>query len=58
MELDGTREPATEVLQTTDDLLQQGYRDAQQQFVEPVVGASPLPEREEGTLGETQPVGL
>ena len=58
MELDGTREPATEVLQTTDDLLQQGYHDAQQQFVEPVVGASPLPEREEGTLGETQPVGL
>jgi hypothetical protein len=58
MELDGTRDPATEVLQTTDDLLELGFRDAYRRFVEPVVGQSPLPQREEGTYRDTQPVGL
>jgi hypothetical protein len=58
MELDGTRDPATEVLQTTDDLLELGFRDAYRQFVEPVVGQSPIPQREEGKYRDTQPVGL
>jgi hypothetical protein len=58
MEFDGARDPATEVLQTVDDLLEQGWRDAYRQFVEPVVGQAPLPEREEGTYRDTQPVGL
>ena len=37
-ELDGARDPATEVLQTTDDLVERGFRDAYRQFIEPVVG--------------------
>jgi hypothetical protein len=43
LELDGARHPANEVLETTDDLLDQGYRDACRLFVEPVVGAAPEP---------------
>jgi hypothetical protein len=43
LELDGARHPATEVRETADDLLDQGYRDAYRQFVEPVVGAAPEP---------------
>jgi hypothetical protein len=43
LELDGARHPATEVLETSDDLLEQGYRDAYRLFVEPVVGAAPEP---------------
>ena len=60
LELDGARDPATEVLETPEDLLEQGYRDAYRMFVEPVVGAVPEPRRrgarEEGI--ETQPVEL
>lgn len=58
LELDGARDPATEVVQTTDDLLELGFRDAYRQFVEPVVGQAPLPERQEGPYRDTQPVGL
>jgi hypothetical protein len=58
MELDGVRDPATEVLQTTDDLRELGFRDAYRQFVEPVVGQAPIPQREEGKYRDTQPVGL
>jgi hypothetical protein len=58
MELDGARDPATEVLQTTDDLMELGFRDAYRQFVEPVVGQAPIPQREEGKYRDTQPVGL
>jgi Patatin-like phospholipase len=59
-ELDGARDPATEVVQTTADLLEQGYRDAYRQFVEPVVGAAPVPRREEPRARDvrTQPVEL
>jgi hypothetical protein len=45
LELDGARHPATEVLETADDLLEQGYRDAYRLFVEPVVGAAPEADR-------------
>jgi hypothetical protein len=48
LELDGAMDPATEVLRTTDDLVEKGFRDAYGQFIEPVVGQAPLPEREEG----------
>ena len=54
LDLDGARDPATEVVETTADLLQRGYEDAYRLFVEPVVGAAPPPprpvldEREEG----------
>jgi hypothetical protein len=58
MELDGARDPATEVLQMAEDLVELGFRDAYRQFVEPVVGQSPLPEREDGKYRDTQPVGL
>lgn len=59
MELDGVRDPATEVLQTTEDLVELGFRDAYRQFVEPVVGQSALPERAEGRYRDvTQPVEL
>jgi hypothetical protein len=59
-ELDGARDPSTEVVQTTADLLEQGYRDAYRQFVEPVVGALPAPRREEPRPRDvrTQPVEL
>jgi hypothetical protein len=59
LELDGAQDPATEVLETPEDLLDQGYRDAYRMFVEPVVGAVPEPRRH-GTLEpeETQPIQL
>lgn len=47
LELDGARDPATEVLEAPADLLERGYRDAYRLFVEPVVGASPEPRRRE-----------
>jgi hypothetical protein len=57
-ELDGARDPATEVLRTVDDLVEKGFRDAYGQFIEPVVGQAPLPEREEGKYRDSQAVGL
>ena len=57
-EFDGASDPATEVLQTTDDLVERGFRDAYRQFIEPVVGQAPLPEREEGKYRDSQAVGL
>jgi len=51
LEVGGARDPATEVVQTTADLLEQGYRDAGRLFVEPVLGGAPLPEREEAKVG-------
>ena len=51
LEVGGARDPATEVVQTTADLLEQGYRDAGRLFVEPVVGGAPLPDREEAKVG-------
>jgi hypothetical protein len=59
LELGGARDPATEVLQTTADLLEQGYRDAHRLFVEPVVGAAPAPRRKDVPVGELpQPIEL
>jgi hypothetical protein len=58
LELDGAVDPATEVMQTTEDLMELGFRDAYRQFVEPVVGQSSLPEREDGKYRNTQPVEL
>jgi hypothetical protein len=43
LELDGACDPATEVLETTADLMERGRRDAYRLFVEPVVGAEPRP---------------
>jgi hypothetical protein len=57
LELDGARDPATEVVETTQDLVQRGYEDAYRLFVEPVVGGvAPRPERaesEEDPAGQT-----
>ena len=59
LELDGAQDPATEVLETPEDLLEQGYRDAYRMFVEPVVGAVPEPRRRGASEApETQPVEL
>jgi hypothetical protein len=58
MEFDGACDPVTEVRQATEDLLEQGFRDACRQFVEPVVGQAPIPQREEGRYRIPQPVGL
>jgi hypothetical protein len=58
MELDGARDPATEVLETTTDLLEQGWRDAYRQFVEPVVGQAPLLQRDAARHADTLTVGL
>jgi len=59
LELDGALDPATEVLQTLDDLVEQGYRDAYRLFVEPVIGgAAPEPATLSGDVEATQPVSL
>jgi hypothetical protein len=58
LEFAGAVDPVTEVRQTAEDLLELGFRDAYRQFVEPVVGQSPVPEREEGKYRDTQPVEL
>ncbi|MBI3932970.1 MAG: hypothetical protein HY317_06110 [Acidobacteria bacterium] len=59
LELDGGRDPASEVLETPADLLERGYRDAYRQFVEPVVGAPPEPPRPQVVESEEgQPVEL
>jgi len=57
LELDGARDPASDVLETPADLLEQGYRDTYRLFVEPVVSAVPEPR---GALAEqdSQPVEL
>lgn len=43
LDLDGVEDPSTEVVETLDDLLEQGYRDTYRCFVEPVVGGAPEP---------------
>jgi hypothetical protein len=59
LELDGAQDPVTEALETTEDLLEQGYRDAYRMFVEPVVGAVPEPRRRGASEAEeTQAVEL
>jgi hypothetical protein len=57
-ELDGASDPATEVRKTPEDLVERGFRDAYRQFIEPVVGQAPLPQREEGKYRDSQAVGL
>jgi hypothetical protein len=42
LDLDGSQEPTTEVVDEVVDLVEQGYKDACRQFVEPVVGAAPV----------------
>ena len=58
LELDGVEDPATEVVETLDDLLEQGYRDAYRTFVEPVVGAVPEPRRPVAYEAEERAVEL
>ena len=58
LDLDGARHPATEVLETVDDLLEQGYRDAYRVFVEPVVGAAPEADRAPAEPDRRQAVEL
>jgi len=57
LELDGARDPSTDVVETPADLLEQGYRDGYRQFVEPVVGAEP-PRAEAVEADERAPVQL
>jgi hypothetical protein len=54
LEFDGARDPATEVDESVEDLIERGRRDAFRQFVEPVVGGAPMPVRadDEGRLVE------
>jgi hypothetical protein len=58
LELDGARDPATEVVRTPADVLEQGYRDAYRMFVDPVLGAAPPPRRPESGIEERQAVEL
>jgi hypothetical protein len=59
LELDGARDPSTEVVETPADLVERGYRDAYRLFVEPVVGAAPEPRRAQPVEAEEgQPVEL
>jgi hypothetical protein len=59
LELDGALDPASEVEETLEDLLERGYRDAYRLFVEPVVGSAPEPrQRELEEQEENQPVEL
>ena len=57
LEMDGGEDPATEVLETPDDLAEQGYRDAYRLFVEPVVGAFAEPQPR-ASVDERQTVEL
>ena len=59
LELDGALDPASEVEETLEDLMERGYRDAYRLFVEPVVGSAPEPrQREMEEHEEGQPVEL
>ncbi len=58
LEWDGALDPASEVLETPEDLLDRGYKDAYRLFVEPVVGAAPEPRRPAIASPEPQTVGL
>jgi hypothetical protein len=57
LDFDGVLDRTREVLETTDDLVDQGHRDAYRLFLEPVLGAAPdlarpsEHETEERTLG-------
>jgi hypothetical protein len=57
LELDGARDPSTDVVETPADLMEQGYRDTYRQFVEPIVGAEP-PSAETVEREEDAPVEL
>jgi len=60
LELDGSQDPATEVIETPEDLAERGFRDAYRLFVEPVVGA-PAPEprrRQPVETEEGEPIEL
>ena len=56
LELDEARHPATEVLETPEDLLEQGHLDTYRLFVEPIVGAgaAPEPRRQDPALAESR----
>jgi antitoxin (DNA-binding transcriptional repressor) of toxin-antitoxin stability system len=59
LELDGARDPATDVVESVHDLVQRGYEDTYRLFVEPVVGAAPPPSRDEAEQREEgQPLEL
>lgn len=58
LEWDGALDPASEVLETPEDLMERGYKDAYRLFVEPVVGAAPEPRRAVASSPEPQTVGL
>jgi hypothetical protein len=59
LDLDGSEDASTEVRETLDDLMEQGYRDAYRLFVEPVVGAVPEPRKPPAAFErESQPVEL
>lgn len=60
LEMDGSQDPATEVVETPEDLAERGFRDAYRLFVEPVVGA-PAPEprrRQPVETEEGEPIEL
>jgi hypothetical protein len=60
LELDGSQDPATEVMETPEDLAERGFLDAYRLFVEPVVGA-PAPEprrRQPVETEEGEPIEL
>jgi len=50
LELDGSVDPATEVEQSVEELIERGYRDTYRQFLEPVVGAPSEPRRRDDAL--------
>jgi hypothetical protein len=58
LELDGARDPASEVLETIQDLADRGYADAYRLFVEPVVGGAPPVRGETALHEEGQPLSL
>lgn len=58
LEFDGARDPATEVDELVEDLVERGHRDAYRQFIEPVVGGAPLPIRADAPDAEGRVVQL
>jgi hypothetical protein len=54
----GALDPVTEVVETPEDLIERGYQDAFQLFIEPVVGGAPAPRRYVEDVEEGAPAEL
>jgi hypothetical protein len=58
LELDGARDPMTDVVETLEDLLERGFRDAYRAFVTPIFGGSTEPLSRRPAEPEAQTIEL